>query len=96
MGGEGSLRREVKCVDARARAMDCFANIADTWDKMLEGFFDQALAESMVKSSGVKPGSVVVDVGVRRRLLDAVGYFGDTGKGEDRRSRSLSFDASEG
>jgi len=63
--GHGSLRKEVKSksVRVKARAKGYFVNVAGSWDKMREDFFDQAVAESIVKSSGAKPGVVVVDVG---------------------------------
>lgn len=59
------MRRSVRSesVKVKARTKGYFANTAADWDKMREDFFDQIVAESMVKTSGVEPGSVIVDVG---------------------------------
>ena len=58
-----STRRGSKPSKVKARTTRYFASVADRWDRMREDFFDQTVAESVVKSSGVGPGSVVVDVG---------------------------------
>ena len=40
-----------------------FAAVASSWDRMREDFFDETIADSIVKASDVKPHSTVVDVG---------------------------------
>jgi len=59
----GDTSRRSKPGRVKARAKRYFGAVAGRWDRMREDFFDQAVAESVVKSSGVSPTSVVVDVG---------------------------------
>jgi len=40
-----------------------FARVANDWDTMREDFFDETIADSILKASDVKPESTVVDVG---------------------------------
>lgn len=47
----------------KATARKYFATVANRWDKMREDFFDETIADSIVKASGIKPESTVVDVG---------------------------------
>ena len=47
----------------RARARKYFAAVASRWDRMREDFFDETVADSILKASDVKPGNTVVDVG---------------------------------
>ncbi len=48
---------------AKAKAGKYFAVVADRWDKMREDFFDETVADSVLKASDIKPGASVVDVG---------------------------------
>jgi len=40
-----------------------FARVANDWDTMREDFFDETIADSILKASDVKPESTIVDVG---------------------------------
>ena len=52
-----------KCPKVKAGARRYFAAVASSWDRMREDFFDETVADSIVKASGVKPNSIVLDVG---------------------------------
>jgi ubiquinone/menaquinone biosynthesis C-methylase UbiE len=47
----------------KARARKYFAAAASRWDRMREDFFDETVANSILKASDVRPGDTVVDVG---------------------------------
>jgi len=47
----------------KSRTKRYFAAVASSWDNMREDFFDETVADSIVKASGVKPNSIVLDVG---------------------------------
>lgn len=47
----------------KARTRQYFATMANRWDRMREDFFDETIADSILKASGVKPDSTVIDVG---------------------------------
>jgi ubiquinone/menaquinone biosynthesis C-methylase UbiE len=47
----------------KARARKYFAAVASCWDRMREDFFDETVANSILKASDVRPGNTVVDVG---------------------------------
>lgn len=57
------LKRSVKPAKVRAKTRRYFATVANRWDRMREDFFDETVADSIVKESQVKPESIVVDVG---------------------------------
>jgi ubiquinone/menaquinone biosynthesis C-methylase UbiE len=57
------LRRGVRSRKVKARASKYFATVANRWDRMREDFFDETIADAVLKASDVKPGSIVVDVG---------------------------------
>ena len=56
-------RRQKTGRSAKAKARKYFAAVANRWDKMREDFFDETVADSILKASDVKPGNTVVDVG---------------------------------
>ena len=56
-------RKTVRSTKVKTRARKYFAAVANRWDKMREDFFDETVAESILKASNVKPGNTVVDVG---------------------------------
>jgi ubiquinone/menaquinone biosynthesis C-methylase UbiE len=47
----------------KASARKYFATVANRWDRMREDFFDETIADSIVKASDIKQDSTVVDVG---------------------------------
>jgi ubiquinone/menaquinone biosynthesis C-methylase UbiE len=61
--GRSNTLRGSKPSKVKARTKQYFAKVASRWDRMPEDFFDQTVAASIVKSSRVRPGCVVVDVG---------------------------------
>jgi ubiquinone/menaquinone biosynthesis C-methylase UbiE len=56
-------RRTGTSAKAKTRAKRYFAVVADRWDKLREDFFDETVADSVLRASGVKPGADVIDVG---------------------------------
>ncbi len=60
---QGRRRRTHESVRVRARARKYFAAVASRWDRMREDFFDETVADSILKTSDVKLGNTVVDVG---------------------------------
>lgn len=61
--GSHRSARGRKSPKMKARTSRYFAAVAGRWDRMREDFFDETIADSIVKASGVKPDSTVVDVG---------------------------------
>lgn len=57
------MKKRAKPSRVKATARKYFATVANRWDKMREDFFDETIADSIVKASGIKPESTVVDVG---------------------------------
>ena len=57
------LKRGMKPSKVKASARKYFATVANRWDRMREDFFDETVADSIVKASDVKLESTVVDVG---------------------------------
>jgi ubiquinone/menaquinone biosynthesis C-methylase UbiE len=65
----------------RARARKYFAAVASRWDRMREDFFDETVADSILKASDVKPGNTVVDVGCGTGFLTRQAVMQIQGKG---------------
>jgi len=61
--GSHRSARGRKSLKMKGRTRRYFAAVAGRWDRMREDFFDETIADSIVKASGVKPDSTVVDVG---------------------------------
>ena len=57
------LKRGMKPSKVKASARKYFATVANRWDRMREDFFDETVADSIVKASDIKQDSSVVDVG---------------------------------
>jgi ubiquinone/menaquinone biosynthesis C-methylase UbiE len=53
----------VKLSKVKESAGEYFARVANDWDTMREDFFDETIADSLLKASDVKPESTIVDVG---------------------------------
>jgi len=66
---------------AKAKARKYFAVVANRWDKMREDFFDETVADSILKASDVKPGSTIVDVGCGTGFLTRQAALQTQGKG---------------
>ena len=65
----------------KAKARKYFARVASRWDRMREDFFDETVAESILKASDVKPGNTVVDVGCGTGFLTRQAATQMQGKG---------------
>jgi ubiquinone/menaquinone biosynthesis C-methylase UbiE len=65
----------------KARARKYFAAVASRWDRMREGFFDETVANSIMKASDVRPGITVVDVGCGTGFLTRQAAMQMQGKG---------------
>jgi len=78
---QGRRRRTHGSVRVRARARKYFAAVASRWDRMREDFFDETVADSILKASDVKPGSTVVDVGCGTGFLTRQAIMNTQGKG---------------
>ena len=77
-----SLRRSAdKSTRVKARARKYFAGVASRWDRMREDFFDETLADSVLKASDVRPGNTVVDVGCGTGFLTRQAAMQMQGKG---------------
>ncbi len=59
----GRPRRGAKASKVKSTATRYFAAVANRWDRMREDFFDETIADSIVKASGINSDSTVVDVG---------------------------------
>lgn len=66
----------------KARARKYFADVANRWDEMREDFFDETVADSILRASGVKPGTSVVDVGCGTGFLTRQAALLMQGKGK--------------
>lgn len=53
----------MKPAKVKQRAGKYFAKVANDWDAMREDFFDETIADSILRASDVKPEITVVDVG---------------------------------
>ena len=78
---QGRRRRTHGSVRVRARARKYFAAVASRWDRMREDFFDDTVADSILKASDVKPGNTVVDVGCGTGFLTRQAVMQMQGKG---------------
>lgn len=78
---QGRIRSTRGSVKVRARARKYFAAVASRWDRMREDFFDETVAESILKASDVKPGDTVVDVGCGTGFLTRQAALQMQGKG---------------
>ena len=78
---QGRRGRTHGSVRVRARARKYFAAVASRWDRMREDFFDETVADSILKASGVKPGNTVVDVGCGTGFLTRQAVMQMQGKG---------------
>jgi ubiquinone/menaquinone biosynthesis C-methylase UbiE len=65
----------------KARARKYFAAVASRWDRMREDFFDETVANSIMKASDVRPGITVVDVGCGTGFLTRQAAMQMQGKG---------------
>jgi len=66
---------------AKAKTRKYFAAVANRWDKMREDFFDETVADSILKASDVKPGNTIVDVGCGTGFLTRQAALQTQGKG---------------
>jgi len=55
--------RATRPIRVKASAKKYFATVAKHWDRMREDFFDETIADSVLKASDLKRGDSVVDVG---------------------------------
>jgi ubiquinone/menaquinone biosynthesis C-methylase UbiE len=78
---QGRRRREGGPTRVKARARKYFAAVASRWDRMREDFFDETLANSILKASDVRPGITVVDVGCGTGFLTRQAAMQMQGKG---------------
>lgn len=78
---QGRRRRTHGAVRVRARARKYFGAVASRWDRMREDFFDETVAESILKASDVKPGNTAVDVGCGTGFLTRQAVMQMQGKG---------------
>ena len=74
-------RRQKTGRSVKAKARKYFAAVANRWDKMREDFFDETVADSILKASDVKPGNTVVDVGCGTGFLTRQAALQTQGKG---------------
>ena len=70
-----------KSTKTKAKARKYFAAVANRWDKMREDFFDETVADSILKASDVKPGNTIVDVGCGTGFLTRRAALQTQGKG---------------
>jgi ubiquinone/menaquinone biosynthesis C-methylase UbiE len=81
-GRHGRLRRGSGPRKVKARSKKYFAAVASRWDRMREDFFDETVADSIVKASGLLSDSTVVDVGCGTGFLTQRVAACMQGKGE--------------
>jgi ubiquinone/menaquinone biosynthesis C-methylase UbiE len=65
----------------KARARKYFAAVASCWERMREDFFDETVADSIMKASDVRPGITLVDVGCGTGFLTRQAAMQMQGKG---------------
>jgi len=56
-------RRATRPTSVKASAKKYFTTVAKRWDRMREDFFDETIADSVLKASDLKRGDSVVDIG---------------------------------